>query len=145
MGTKSPLNIVENALVAVLGTEMDLASYSVHNGQSKDMLDDPKQIIVACENASFPSDLPQGLGNYVCRVSVGVFTQIDDCTLADHREAVQNVIGVLDDQSLVKTSFAGIGDATAYNCLLSGGMDEGRGDRSFMTSMTFEVKIVLAP
>lgn len=142
MGTKSPLNIVEDALHAVLVDETDLSGFGIFKGASTDKLTLPS-IVVSCESASVPNDMPLGYGNYVCSVSVGVFTQIDETnSLSDHREAVQNVIGVLDDQTKVKTKFATIGDASAYNCLFQS-MDEGRGDRSFMTTITFEIKMVL--
>lgn len=141
MATKSVLNIVEDALVVALATEADLSAYNKLKGQSVTEIAYPS-IIVACENASYPPGLAQGLGNYLCKVSVGIFTQIDTSTLTAHRTAVQNTMGVLDTVATVKAAFVSLGDGTAYDTTLTS-MDEGRGDRAFVTTLNYDVLMVL--
>ena len=143
MATKSVLNIVEDALVIALATDADLSAYNKLKGQSVTDIAYPS-IIVACENASYPPGLAQGLGNYLCKVSVGIFTQIDTSTLTTHRTAVQNTMGVLDTVATVKAAFVSLGDGTAYDTTLTS-MDEGRGDRAFVTTLNYDVLMVLPP
>jgi hypothetical protein len=143
MGTKSILDIIEAALVANLQGEADLAGYQIRAAAQADKIDQPDNIIVACESAGAPPGLAQGLGNYLCRVSVGIFTQIDSGSLAAHRTACQNAQGRMEDQAGVKASFAAIGDAAVYYVDVSN-IDEGRGDRAFMTTLNLELLVVLA-
>lgn len=143
MASKSPLNIVEDALTAVLTANTSLSAYSVFKGCDSAKLTLPS-IIVSCESASFPPELPQGLGNYVCRVKVGVFTQVDDQTLTNHRDAVQEAMGTLDSVSLVKASFTALGDASCYDNTLTG-LNEETAERAFLTSLTYDCLIVLPP
>ena len=143
MGTKSILDIIETALVANLQGETDLAGYQIRAAAQADKIDQPDNIIVACESAGAPPGLAQGLGNYLCRVSVGIFTQIDSGSLSAHRTACQNVQGRLENQPGVKASFDAIGDAAVYYIDVSS-IDEGRGDRAYMTTLNFETLVVLA-
>lgn len=142
MSIKSPLSIVEDAFAARLAAETSLAAYHITNGESADELQLPS-IVVACESAAYPTGFAQGLGNYNCQVSIGVFTQIDDTPRAQHRAAVQDVLGVLDDLASVKAVFTTQGDASCYDVTFAG-MNEGRGERCFDTTLTFEVLIVLS-
>jgi hypothetical protein len=142
MSIKSPLSIVEDALAACLAAETSLAAYHISNGESAEELQLPS-IIVSCESAAYPTGFAQGLGNYNCQVSIGVFTQIDDTPRATHRAAVQDVLGSLSDLPGVKAVFTTQGDASCYDVTLVG-MNEGRGERCFDTTLTFEVLIVLS-
>jgi hypothetical protein len=142
MPSKSPLNITEDAIAAVLDAEASLAGYSVFKGQAATELELPS-IIVSCESAAYPGDLPQGLGNYVCKVSIGIFNSIDDDTLNIHREGSQNVMGVMNSLATIKTSFTTIGDATCYDVTQTS-LDEGRGERAFLTTLAFDVLICLS-
>ncbi len=143
MSIKSPLSIIEDALAAKLTAEASLASYHISNGETADELQLPS-IIVSCESASYPTGFAQGLGNYLCQVSIGVFTQLDDTPRATHRAAVQDVLGSLSDLPGLKTVFTTQGDASCYDITLTG-LQEGRGDRCFDTTLNFEVLIVLSP
>jgi hypothetical protein len=143
MGTKSILDIIESALVAHLQGETDLAAYQIRAAAQADKIDQPDNLIVACESAGAPPGLAQGMGNYLCRVSVGIFTQIDSGSLSAHRAACQNAQGRLEDEPGVKAAFAAIGDASCYYCDMTS-FDEGRGDRAFMTTLNFELLVVLA-
>jgi hypothetical protein len=143
MGTKSILDVIETAIAANLAAEADLAAYQIRAAAQADKIDQPDNIIVACESAGAPPGLAQGMGNYLCRVSVGIFTQIDSGSLSAHRTACQNAQGRLEDQAGVKASFAAIGDASCYYCDMTN-FDEGRGDRAFMTTLNFEILVVLA-
>jgi hypothetical protein len=139
----SPLNITEDALVSALGTEADLATYNISKGAANTELQLPS-IIVSCENASYPSAIPEGYGNYLCKVSVGIFNNVDDDTLDKHREAAQNVLGVLTDLAVIKTAYSNLGDALCYDTTITS-VDEGRGDRAWITTINVEVLIVVNP
>lgn len=143
MTIKSPLSIIEDALAAKLAAETSLAAYHINNGETADELQLPS-IVVSCESASYPTGFAQGLGNYNCQVSIGVFTQIDDTPRATHRAAVQDVLGSLSDLPGLKAVFTTQGDASCYDITLTG-MQEGRGERCFDTTLNFEVLIVLSP
>ena len=142
MSIKSPLSIIEDALAAKLKAETSLAAYHINNGETAEELQLPS-IVVACESASYPTGFAQGLGNYNCQVSIGVFTQIDDTPRATHRAAVQDVLGSLDDLPGLKAVFTAQGDASCYDITLTG-LQEGRGERCFDSTLTFEVLIVLS-
>jgi hypothetical protein len=142
MSIKSPLSIVEDALAARLAAETSLAAYHISNGESAEELQLPS-IIVSCESAAYPTGFAQGMGNYNCQVSIGVFTQIDDTPRATHRAAVQDVLGSLSDLPGVKAVFTSQGDASCYDVTLVA-MNEGRGERCFDTTLTLEVLIVLS-
>lgn len=141
MASKSPLNITEDALTATLAAEQSLSAYTIRKGQTSEELTLPS-IVLSCESANFPQGLAQGLGNYSCKVNVGIFTQIDDQTLTDHRTAAQDVMGKLDDLASIKASFSSIGDATCYDCTMTD-LTEGRGERCFMTTLAYDVLMVL--
>lgn len=141
MGTKSPLNIVEDAVGYALTQAPELSGYTIHKGQAIDTLEVPS-IIVACESISLA--IPQGLGNYVTVVSVGIFTSIDGATpLPTHRAAAQIVMSVLDNVTSIRAGFAVAADATCYDSLMTG-METGRGDRAFMTTLNYNVSICLS-
>jgi hypothetical protein len=141
MSVKSPINITEEALTTALQSITSLSAYSITNGQSDGELVLPS-IVVSCESASFPQGLAQGLGNYLCRVSVGVFTNADDKTQEDHQTAVQDVTGKLDDLAAIKASFTAIQGGSCYDCTMTD-LTPGRGDRCFMTTLAYEVLMVL--
>jgi hypothetical protein len=143
MASKSPLNIIEDALTAALSAEPGLAGFTVFKGEAATELTLPS-IIVSCESAQKHPDIAQGLGNYLCKVNVGVFNSLDDDTLTTHRNATQDVMGVLDNVTTIKAAFTTIGDASCYDTTLNS-IDEGRGDRAFMTTLDYEVLIVLPP
>jgi hypothetical protein len=142
MTIKSPLSIVEDALAAKLSAETSLAPYNINNGETAEELVLPS-IIVSCESAAYPTGFAQGLGNYMCQVSIGVFTQIDDTPRATHRAAVQDVLGSLTDLAGIKGVFTTQGDASCYDVTLTG-LQEGRGERCFDSTLTFEVLICLS-
>lgn len=141
MSSKSPINITEEAITTALQSVTDLAGYTITNGQSDGELILPS-IVVSCESASYPAGLAQGLGNYLCRVSIGVFTNVDDATQANHQTAVQNVTGQIDDLATLKGFFTAIDAAGCYDATLTD-LSAGRGDRCFMTTMAYDVLMVL--
>jgi hypothetical protein len=116
---------------------------AIYKGQSNGTMVLPS-IIVSCESLNFPSDIPRGSGNYVAQVKIGVFTSIDGSTaLADHRNVCQIVMSVMDNVTSVRAGFTNGGDATAYDSLMTS-IDTGQGDRAFMTSVNYDVTLVLS-
>lgn len=143
MGTKSPINITEDACAYALSQANELAGIAIYKGQSSGTMVLPS-IIVTCDTLNFPNDIPRGSGNYVAQVKVGVFTSIDGATaLADHRNLCQIVMSVLDNVTTVRGGFTNGGDATAYDSLMTS-IDTGQGDRAFMTSLNYNVTLVLS-
>jgi hypothetical protein len=143
MGTKSPLNITEDACAYALSQATELAGMTIYKGQSSSTLELPS-IIVSCESLNFPNDIPRGSGNYVAQVKIGVFTSIDGASaLANHRNVCQIVMSVMDNVTSVKAGFTNGGDATAYDSLMTS-IDTGQGDRAFMTSINYNVTLVLS-
>lgn len=143
MGTKSPINITEDACAYALAQAPELSSIAIYKGQSASTMELPS-IIVTCESLNFPSDVPRGYGNYVASLKVGVFTSIDGATaLADHRNVCQIVMSVLDNVVSIKGGFTNYGDATAYDSLMTG-IDTGQGDRAYMTSLSYNITLVLS-
>lgn len=141
MPSKSPLNIVEDALAAAIDAEASLNGFQIFKGQSATELHLPS-IIISCDGAAYPAELPQGLGNYVCRVTIGIFNSVDDDTIDTHREASQNVMGLMSNLATIKASFTAIGDATCYDVTQTS-LDPDRNDRAYTTSLGFDVLICL--
>lgn len=143
MPSKSPLNIVEDAIKAALQAESGLSAYTIHRGEETGEMTLPA-IIVSCDSATPAPDIAQGLGNYLCRVTIGVVNNIDDDTETTHRNATQDVMGVVDDVTKIKAAFTAIGDASCYDTTLTG-IDYKPGERAFTTSLAYDVLMVLAP
>ena len=143
MPSKSPLNIVENAVKAALQAESGLSAFTIYRGEETGEMTLPA-IVVSCDTAQPASEIAQGLGNYLCRLTVGVVNNIDDNTETTHRNATQDVMGVIDSVATIKAAFAAIGDATCYDTTLSS-IDYKPGERAFTTNLSYDVLMVLAP
>jgi hypothetical protein len=143
MGTKSIREIVESACVTHLG-DQGLSSYQIEPGLSVDSLNPP--FVVASAEAIAPmADIAQVLGNFAVTVQVMVMTPTDDTSsLANHRAAVEKVMSAFADVAGFKTVFTAAGDATLYDVTFQA-IDDGRGDRTFGTTVTYLVECVLAP
>jgi hypothetical protein len=102
------------------------------------------KLVILCESARTPSDLPEGLGNYNCSVRMTLFSNADDTTLTDHRARCAGLSGSMSVDSLpgIKTAFTNSGDATCYD-VTPQSEDEGVDERSWATSFTFDVMVVL--
>jgi len=143
MGTKSPINITEDACAYALSQASELSGIAIYKGQSAGTMELPS-IIVTCDTLNFPNDIPRGSGNYVAQVKVGVFTSIDGTNaLTNHRNICQIVMSVLDNVVSVKAGFTYYGDASAYDSLMTS-IDTGQGDRAYMTSLNYNVTLVLS-
>lgn len=143
MPSKSPLNIVEEAVSAALKAEATLSGLTIYRGEETSELTLPA-IIVSCETAQPSPDIAQGLGNYLCKVSVGVVHNIDDNTESDHRNITQEVMGIVDNVTKIKAAFTAIGDATCYDTTLQS-LNYKPGDRAFTSNLDYEILMVLAP
>jgi hypothetical protein len=143
MGTKSIRHIVEQVLKTYLSTETGLTGISLYTGDSADVMTLPK-LVILCESARTPSDLPEGLGNYNCSVRMTLFSNADDTTLTDHRARCAGLTGAMSVDSLpgIKTAFTNSGDATCYDVTVQA-EDEGVDERSWATVFTYDVIVVL--
>lgn len=143
MPSKSPLNIVEDAVSAALKAETTLAGLTIYRGEETSELTLPA-IIISCETAQPAPDIAQGLGNYLCKVSIGVVHNIDDNTESDHRNITQEVMGIVDNVTKIKAAFTAIGDGSCYDTTNTA-INYKPGDRAFTTSLEYDVLMVLAP
>jgi hypothetical protein len=98
--------------------------------------------VVLCDSASPPGDLPEGLGNYACSVRITLFSNADDTTLADHRARCAALTGNMRDLASIQAAFVTSGDATCYDVTVRS-EDEGIDERSWATSFSFDVLVVL--
>ena len=143
MGTKSIRHIVEQVLKTYLSTETGLTGVSLYTGDSADVMTLPK-LVILCESARTPNDLPEGLGNYLCSVRMTLFSNTDDTTLTDHRARCAGLAGSMsrDSLSAIKTAFTNSGDATCYDVTIQN-EDEGVDERSWATVFSYDVLVVL--
>jgi hypothetical protein len=143
MGTKSIRHIVEQVLKTYLSTESSLTGVSLYTGDSADVMTLPK-LVILCESARTPNDLPEGLGNYSCSVRMTLFSNTDDTTLTDHRARCAGLAGSMsrDSLSAIKTAFTNSGDATCYDVTIQN-EDEGVDERSWATVFSYDVLVVL--
>jgi len=143
MGTKSIRHIVEQVLKTYLSTESALTGVSLYTGDSADVMTLPK-LVILCESARTPNDLPEGLGNYSCSVRMTLFSNTDDTTLTDHRARCAGLAGSMSVDSLpsIKAAFTASGDATCYDVTIQN-EDEGVDERSWATVFSYDVIVVL--
>lgn len=142
MGTKSVREIVEAALRAHVAAQTELTGVNIYKGLEI-TLDQLPTIVVSCDSALPPNDLPEGLGNYLCSVSVALFTSADASTaLASHRDRAAAMLGAMQDLVGIKAVFASQGDATCYDVIYRT-QDDGRGERTLGTTATYDVLVVL--
>ena len=143
MGTKSIRHIIEQVLKTYLSTETGLSGVGLYTGDSAEVMTLPK-LVILCESARTPSDLPEGLGNYNCSVRMTLFSNADDTTLADHRARCAGLTGAMSIENLpgIKTAFTNSGDATCYD-VTPQNEDEGVDERSWATVFSYDVIVVL--
>jgi len=143
MGTKSIRHIVEQVLKTYLSTETGLTGVSLYTGDSADVMTLPK-LVILCESARTPNDLPEGLGNYSCSVRMTLFSNTDDTSLTDHRARCAGLAGSMSVDSLpnIKAAFTASGDATCYDVTVQN-EDEGVDERSWATVFSYDVLVVL--
>jgi hypothetical protein len=141
MGTKSIRHIVEDVLQSYLSAQPGLGQVAFLTGDSATLQQLPKAIVL-CESARAPGDLPEGLGNYSCSVRITLFSNADDTTLADHRSRCAYITGNMRDLSGIQAAFTSSGDASCYDVTI-GSEDEGVDERSWATSFSYDVLVVL--
>lgn len=144
MGTKSIREIVEAACVAHLNAQAIATGTAVLPGLNT-AITDPPMVVASVESVGQIPDIPQGLGNYACTLQVLVMSPSDDTgALAAHRLLGEKVSSAFADIAGLKAVFVSQGDATCYDVTLQG-IDDGRGERTFGTTFTYEVLACLAP
>ena len=143
MGTKSIRHIIEQVLKTYLSTETGLTGVNLYTGDSSETMVLPK-LVILCETARTPNDLPEGLGNYNCSVRMTLFSNTDDTTLTDHRARCAALAGSMSIDSLagIKTAFTNSGDATLYDVTVQT-EDEGVDERSWATVFSYDLLVVL--
>jgi hypothetical protein len=143
MGFKSIREVVETAAVAHLGTQ-GLTGVQIVAGVSAAVNTLPI-VVATVDSVSDIPEIAQGLGNFRCTLTVMVVTETDETNSTSvHRERSEKVMSAFQDETALKAVFAAGGDATMYSCDFKS-LEDGRGERTFGTSYTYEVKAVLAP
>jgi hypothetical protein len=143
MGTKSIRHIVEGVISAQLALDDGLTGVNFYTGDSASVVDLPRCVVVV-DAARPPADLPEGLGNYSCTTRVIMSSNADDTSLATHRARCASIAGVMQGLASLKSAFTATGDATLYDVTPSS-EDEGVDERSWATSMSYEVLVVVPP
>lgn len=144
MGTKSIREIVEAACVAHLNAQSISAGVQILPGLNTAVVD-PPFVVASVEAVGQIPDIPQGLGNYACTLQVMVMSPSDEAnSLADHRALGEKVASAFADIAGLKAVFVSQGDATCYDVTLQS-IDDGRGERTFGTTFSYEVLACLAP
>jgi hypothetical protein len=141
MGTKSIRHIVEATLATYLSTQTGLTSVTFLTGDNATIQTLPKAVVL-CDSARAPADLPEGEGNYSCSVRITLFSNADDTTLADHRARCAALSGNMRDLASIKAAFVTSTDAACYDVSIMS-EDEGIDERSWATSFSFDVLVVL--
>ena len=142
MGTKSVREIIESALRAQLVAQTELTGVNVYKGLEV-AVDALPAIVVSCESVGSPPDLNDNLGNFLCTVNVAIYSSADESTaLSVHRDRQAATMGAMQDVSGIKSLFTSQGDATCYDVTFTG-LEDGRGDRSLGTMLSYSVLIVL--
>jgi hypothetical protein len=142
MGTKSVREIVESAIRAHVAAQTELTGVNVYKGIEITTEQLPA-LVVNCSSVNNPPDLPEGLGNYSCSVTLELYTSADAATaLASHRDRSAGMLGAMQDIAGIKAVFTSQGDATCYD-VTPESVDDGKGDRALGTMATFRVDIVL--
>lgn len=142
MGTKSVREIVESAIAAHLAAQTELSGVNIYKGIEV-AVDSLPSLVVNCSSVGNPPDLPEGLGNYACTVTLELYTSADATSaLANHRDRSAGMLGAMQNLTALKAVFASQGDATCYDAS-SDTVDDGKGDRALGTMATYVVTIVL--
>ena len=141
MGTKSIRHICESTLATYLSTQTGLTTVSFLTGDNATIQTLPKAVVL-CESARAPADLPEGEGNFSCSVRITLFSNADDTTLADHRARCAALSGNMRDLTSIKAAFVASTDALCYDVSIMS-EDEGIDERSWATSFSFDVLVVL--
>lgn len=142
MGTKSVREIVESAIAAHLTAQTELSGVNIYKGIEVSTESLPS-IVVNCSSVANPPDLPEGLGNYACTVTLELYTSADATSaLANHRDRSAAMLGAMQSLTAIKTVFTSQGDATCYD-VTPDTVDDGKGDRALGTMASFTVLVVL--
>jgi hypothetical protein len=142
MGTKSPAEIIESALVAHLQAQSELTGVNIERGIETDVTVLPL-CVVSVSSLNPISDLPEWQGNFNASLSVTVFTSSDEATaLTVHRARTAAVLGALQDIPAVKALFTSQADATCYDVIYTS-TEESQGDRALLSTSNFSILIVL--
>lgn len=143
MGLKSIREIVETAVVAHLNNQ-GLTGVQVVPGISA-VINTLPIVVASVESVGDIPEIAQGLGNFRCTLTVMIATETDEANSgAAHRERTEKVMSAMQDATTLAGVFTTQADASMYSVDFRT-MDDGRGDRTFGTSIGYELKVVLAP
>ena len=141
MGTKSIRQIVEGIVAAQLALDNGLTGVNFYTGDSNAVMDYPRCVVLV-DSAKPPTDLPEGLGNYLCSVRVTLMSIADDTSLSTHRARCASIAGVMQGLSSMKAAFTATGDASLYD-ITPISEDEGVDERSWATVFAYELLTVV--
>ena len=145
MGTKSIRHIVEGTLATYLSAQAVLSGITFLTGDSAATQTLPKAVVLV-DSARAPADFQgyDNMGNYDCSVRITIFSNADDTTLLDHRARCAALSGNMRDLTSIQAAFTASGDASCYDVGMNS-EDEGVDERSWATTFSFSVLVVLPP
>jgi hypothetical protein len=134
--------ITEQSLVALFNSySSSLSGVQLHAGQTDELRSVPV-IIFHAESANAHKDFgAYWLGNFEITVKIYIYSSADDNTLAEHRQRVETVQGIMQDLNGIK-SFWNQGEL--YQCWMNSD-DEGVADRRYGNILSYTLVAVYPP
>ena len=134
--------ITEQSLLALFNSySTSLAGVQIHAGQTDEIRSVPI-IILHAESANAHRDLGAfWLGNFEITVKIYIYSSADDNTIAQHRERVETVQGIMQDLNGIKSSWT---QGELYACWMNSD-DEGVSDRRYGNVLSYTMVAVYPP
>jgi len=134
--------ITEQSLLALFNSySTSLTGVQIHAGQTEEIRSVPI-IILHAESANAHRDLGAfWLGNFEITVKIYIYSSADDNTLAQHRERVETVQGIMQDLNGIKSAWT---QGQLYQCWMNSD-DEGVADRRFGNVLSYTLVAVYPP
>jgi hypothetical protein len=134
--------ITEQSLLALFNSySSSLAGVQIHAGQTDEIRSVPI-IILHAESANAHRDLGAfWLGNFEITVKIYIYSSADDNTLAEHRQRVETVQGIMQDLDGIKSAWT---QGTLYASWMNSD-DEGVADRRYGNVLSYTLVAVYPP
>jgi hypothetical protein len=134
--------ITEQSLLALFNSySSSLSGVQIHAGQTDEIRSVPV-IILHAESANAHRDLgAYWLGNFEITVKIYIYSSADDNTLAQHRERVEIVQGIMQDVAGLKSIWT---QGELYSSWMNSD-DEGVADRRYGNVLSYTLVAVYPP
>jgi hypothetical protein len=134
--------ITEQSLLALFNSySSSFSGVQIHAGQTDEVRFVPI-IILHAESANAHRDLGAfWLGNFEITVKIYIYSSADDNTLAEHRQRVETVQGIMQDIAGLKSAWT---QGELYQCWMNSD-DEGVADRRYGNVLSYTLVAVYPP